>query len=123
MRAFILGNGHMALAAMLLALSLRLVLPAGVMPEFGAGHVEVAICTGMASAQAPSHDGKHAAHDTPCAFSGLAFAALAGGALAVVPRLPHMAQAVEPLMPLALRLQPHAHTLPPAQGPPQARSA
>ena len=121
-RAFILARRRGALAAMLLAFALRLFLPGGLMPEFEGGQPGLAICHGVAPASSPHRDAEHG-REMPCAFSGLALAALSGDAPPLFQPLQALAQPVEPRPLAALRLNARAYIVPPAQGPPQARSA
>lgn len=121
-RAFILDRGRFALVAVLLALSLRLAMPGGVMPTFDDGGIRFAVCHGTGAEPSSQPGGEHAAHDTPCAFSGLAFAALSGGEPAIVPPPYGFAEPADPRSPTALHLLPPTKLRPPAQGPPRIRS-
>lgn len=125
LRNWLRARGRIALIAMLLVLSLRLALPGGVMPRLEQGRIVAALCSGTALVPVPHGD--HAPSDepgkeTPCAFAGLAFAAIGGGdgpalAVASVP-----AVSVFSLLPAALALVPVSHLRPPAHGPPPAFS-
>ena len=117
-RAFL--NRHFLAAAALiaLALSMRIVIPVGLMPTMEHGRIVVGLCSGSGPAtmiievqkdtQDASHDGEA---DTPCAFAGLGSPALGGAdpvllAIAVVFAMLLVARAVVPLVAAPRRLRP-----------------
>ncbi len=77
------------LAALILAaaLLLRILVPAGFMPDFSGGTMQVTICTGYGPAKMMAampmnggqSDGNHQGkHDMPCGFAGLGMPGLGG---------------------------------------------
>ncbi|MBB3695510.1 hypothetical protein [Sphingomonas sp. BK580] len=116
---------------LLLALALRLVVPAGFMPDTSARAVTLVACPEWGAG--PAVSGHHAAHDRadhgrshrhaepPCAFAGLGSPTLAAGdAAPLTPPADAVARAATPLgRALGLlateRLRPPAHA-PPARG-------
>lgn len=127
LRACLRDRRHFALALILLALTMRLLLPIGFMPDVSAGRITIALCTGHGPATAeialPSgtnhHDsGQTAKQDMPCPFASGAAHGLGGAdpillaiAIAFVMALGFVAT------PLPRRAE-AAHLRPPSRGPP-----
>jgi len=136
-RHFIFGHRMLATLVVAAALAMKLLVPAGFMPELSGGRITLQICSGLASAPMAmampamsamsSHVGddrrqnNHPQNraDAPCAFAGLALAALA----AVDPiqlRLAIAFLAAIGMRPAPARRVPGGGYLrPPLRGPPQ----
>lgn len=127
LRRFILSH-RLAFGALLaLALTMKLVMPAGFMPVAGAGKLMVLVCTEFGPQRvaidvpgAPAKPDDAPKADQPCAFAGLAQALLPGAdpvqiaaALAFIMALGFAAVVLPPL----LRAR---HSWPPLRGPPLA---
>lgn len=128
LRRLVLANRPFACALVGLALMLKMVVPAGLMPTVSNGHIVVSICSGTGPAtmvvaipgldHKSDKDDHHSKAEQPCAFSGLSNSSLA----AVDPFV--LAAAI--LFILALGTRPrtlHTHRTipylrPPLRGPP-----
>lgn len=122
LRAFFLGHRHGAFLLFALALSLRLLLPAGTMPVAQAAQgVRVLLCDGHGSSstrEIPLHRKDTHHGQEACAYSVLGTAAVSGEAVLALPQAPQ-AHAVVP-RPVTHRPDPHAfaYAHPPQRGPP-----
>lgn len=70
-----------ALALLLATLAIRLLVPAGYMPDIGAGRLTLTLCSGMGpmAGMARGHETGKPASDAPCGFGGLAIGGTGGG--------------------------------------------
>ena len=131
-RSMTIGLGHwrelrreLMLPLLLLALVVRAIVPAGYMPSFSAGSVDLVLCSVDAGrlievdfGKSEPAGGKHMA-DAPCAFAGLTGPLLADLRIAALPFL--FALILEPILGAAIAdLTTHrlAAPPPPALGPP-----
>ena len=121
LRRLLLRHPAGTLALLLAALMVRLLVPAGYMPDVGAGKLTLTLCSGMgpmAGTVHHGHDPARPASDAPCGFGGLAIGGT-GGAIAV-PDAPVASFA----LPLAIRsadvapLAPPRRLRPPLRAPP-----
>lgn len=126
LRRFLIDRPWLALALVVLALSVKFVVPAGFMPTASAGGIAITICsgTGPMTMVMPSDTTGHAGDeqkakpDAPCAFAGLALPSLGGAdpiqlalALAFVLAIGLASATVWPRLAVA-------HLRPPLRGPP-----
>jgi hypothetical protein len=117
------------LAFVILALAIRMVVPAGWMPSFADGRAMITICTGAGMVEAwvdadgkihKENPAKKGAGDQPCAFAGLGGAAdapkfeTASLALPFAPQLIHKNSPTAVAIGLGLAAPPPPATAPPA---------
>lgn len=125
-RGLILSHRWWAAALIVLALAMKLAVPAGFMPVEQAGTITVMVCTGMGQQQVAidvpgmpvKQDGATRAAGQPCAFAGLGLDMLPGvdpvllaGALAFILALGFVGVAV-------VRVDRARQLWPPMRGPP-----
>ncbi|MFL9839501.1 hypothetical protein ABS767_00875 [Sphingomonas sp. ST-64] len=126
LRGLILSHPRIAAALVLLALAVKLAVPAGFMPVAQSGKILVMVCTGMGQQQMEidvpgmpaKEDGATRTAGQPCAFAGLAMPMLPGAdplllaaALVFILALGFLALA----LPRVARAR---HAWPPLRGPP-----
>ncbi len=102
-----------------LALLVRLLVPAGFMPQVAHGQVAIVACPGVAAAHGHGHDTPaHEGFERPCAFAAVAAGAtiLALAVLLALPFLPRAARFAPPTPPRRLRATPRWR--PPLRAPP-----
>ena len=129
LRQFLRANRSLAGLLLVLALSVKLVVPVGFMPTQNDGHIVSGICTGTGPApmvvaipgksDAGEGSGDHQGHhEPPCAYSGLGIPSLSAAAPAplVLALLFVMAAALRPVV--LLLAAPPAYLRPPLRAPP-----
>lgn len=128
LRRFFLNNPALAAGLLVLALAMRLLVPAGFMPAVSDGRIVVSMCSGtgpqttVITIPGLDHgqpgDNDHAKAEPPCAFAGLA-APFLGATDSVLLALAILFVMAAALRPVAWRIDPaHPFLRPPLRGPP-----
>jgi hypothetical protein len=128
LRRLVLKNRKLAGFVLVLALAMKLLVPAGFMPTFSDGRIVVSICSGTGPTtmvmtipgleHGKSKDGHQGKAEQPCAFAGLSAPSLAAAdpMLLAIAIAFAMALALQPITASIIRARPHLR--PPLRGPP-----